>query len=411
MVNANGFTGKTDDEIINKAIRERDKDGIVVIPPRQNKTEPERDFWLIDSAILLPSNTTVILKNCKIKLSDNCRDNFFRSANCGLNNNDPEKITNIHVIGEGCSVLIGADHPRSTGDAGKHLYAPCPHDEKDLLSFGGWITDEEKANGKVERRNFHNHSYGTDFDKEGENKSGDWRNIGVLFANVEYFSIKNITIKDSHCWGISLEACRHGSIEKINFDSRLYKFIDGVKSNIENQDGIDLRNGCSDLLISDITGQTGDDVIALTAIAAKTCVFGGGYSTHVMHSDWGKRERGIKNIIIKNVAAKSFWCWVVRLLPVESTIENVIIDNVIDTSEDEVGGGILIGEADASYGRVLPDSAKNIAISNVIVNKAQSVLVKGYLTNSTITNVINRYENGLIVRTVRDNALTNVKIN
>ena len=410
MVNVNEFFGKTDDEIINKAIAGRDKDGIVVIPPRQSKTEPERDFWLIDNAILLPSDTTVILKNCKIKLSDRCRDNFFRSANCGLNENDPEKITNIHIIGEGVSILEGADHPRSTGDSGKLLCAPCPHDEKDILAFGGWISEEEKACGKVARGNFHNHTYGTDFDKEGENKRGDWRNIGILLANVEYFSIENVTIKDSHCWAISMEACSHGEVKKIDLDSRLYKYIDGVKSNIENQDGIDVRNSCHDLFISDITGQTGDDVVALTAIAATGCVSDNGYSSHVMHGDWEKRERGIKNVIIKNVIARSYWCWTIRLLPVESTIENVVIDNVIDTSGDEGGGGILIGEADASYGRVLPDSAKNIVISNVIINNTQSVYVKGYLTNSSITNVINRYESGQIIRTVRENALNNVKI-
>ena len=207
-----------------------------------------------------------------------------------------------------------------------------------------------------------------------------------------------------------MEACRHGKVEKIDLDSRLYKYIDGVKSNIENQDGIDVRNGCSDLNISDITGCTGDDVVALTAIKYFGKYEGGGVNTEIMHNDWEKRTAGIKNIVIRNVVARSYWCWVVRILPVETTIENVVIDGVIDTSEDEVGGGILIGEENASYGRVLPDSAKNVVISNVIANKTQSVLIKGYLTNSSIINIINRYENGQIVRTVRENALNNVRI-
>lgn len=408
MVKVNEFRGKNDSEIIQNAIDGRDKDGIVVISSRKNSTEPERDFWLLDSAILLPSDTTIILNNCKLKLSDRCRDNFFRSANCGMGQGDPEKLHNIHIIGEGFSILEGADHPRSTGDSGKFLYAPCPHDEKDILDFAGWISEEEKINKKVNHSNFHNHSYGTDFDKAGENKKGDWRNIGILFANVEHFSIENITIKDSHCWAISMETCRYGRVEKINFDSKLYKYIDGIKSNIENQDGIDVRNGCSDLVISDITGCTGDDVVALTAIAEFNGYQGGGFSIQVMHNDWSRRESGIKNIVVKNIVARSYWCWNVRLLPVETVIENIVIDNVIDTSEDEVGGGILIGEADASYGRVLPNSAKNVVISNVIANKTQAVLVKGYLTNSSLTNVINREKDGQIVRVIRENALDNV---
>ncbi|MBQ6980129.1 MAG: hypothetical protein IJQ07_05735 [Clostridia bacterium] len=122
-----------------------------------------------------------------------------------------------------------------------------------------------------------------------------------------------------------------------------------------------------------------------------------------MHNDWSRRERGIKNIV-----ARSYWCWNVRLLPIETVIENVVIDNVIDTWEYEVGGGILIGEADASYGRVLSNSTKNVVISKVIANKTQAVLVKGYLTNSFLTNVINREKNGQIIRVIRANVLDNV---
>ena len=84
MINVNDFNGINDSEIINKAIENRGPDGIVIIPPRSWKFEPERDYWLLDSAILLPANTTVVLQNCAIKLSDACRDNFFRSANSGL---------------------------------------------------------------------------------------------------------------------------------------------------------------------------------------------------------------------------------------------------------------------------------------------------------------------------------------
>ena len=130
MIYANDFTGKSDNEIIENAILKKDADGVVVIMPKK-----DGKAWLLDRAILLPSDTTVVLKNCKLKLSDKCRDNFFRSANCGIGKGDPEKLTNIHIIGEGFSVLEGADHPRATGDSSKTLHNPCPHDEKDLLLY------------------------------------------------------------------------------------------------------------------------------------------------------------------------------------------------------------------------------------------------------------------------------------
>ena len=86
MVNVNQFSGNSDNEMIENAIKNKQKDGIVVLPPRESDVDPERDFWLLDRAILLPENTTFILQNCKVKLSDKCRDNFFRTAKKGVTN-------------------------------------------------------------------------------------------------------------------------------------------------------------------------------------------------------------------------------------------------------------------------------------------------------------------------------------
>lgn len=72
MVFANNFKGKNDSEILNNAVKGRGKDGIVIISPRL--IDETRDYWLLDNAILLPENTTVVLQNVKIKLSDRCRE-------------------------------------------------------------------------------------------------------------------------------------------------------------------------------------------------------------------------------------------------------------------------------------------------------------------------------------------------
>ncbi|MBR2871840.1 MAG: hypothetical protein IKB98_10815, partial [Clostridia bacterium] len=115
MINVNDYKGRTDSERIENAMAHLDKDGIIQIPPREDLDG--RTEWLIDRAIILKDNTTVILQNSTIKLSDNCRDNFFRSGNCGLGIEDIKPMSNIHIIGVGQSVLMGADHPRATGDA------------------------------------------------------------------------------------------------------------------------------------------------------------------------------------------------------------------------------------------------------------------------------------------------------
>jgi hypothetical protein len=64
------------------------------------------------------------------------------------------------------------------------------------------------------------------------------------------------------------------TLRDLAFDSSGFKMIDGKRETILNQDGIDLRLGCHDILIENISGQTDDDLIALTAIprAGKTAV-------------------------------------------------------------------------------------------------------------------------------------------
>ncbi len=414
MCNANDYQGVSDNDRIEAAIRDC-KDGVVVISERKSDIEPERTYWLLDRAILIPENTTVILRNCKIKLSDKCRDNFFRSANCGIGIADPQPITNIHIKGEGLCILEGADHPRSTGDGSKILKNPCPKNKEDILKYADWITDEKRASGEIDFSDEHDYSYGTDAGKENESQYGDWRNVGILFANATYCSVENIKMVRYHAWGISWEACSQGYIDRVEFDACMSAEIDGMLSNTENQDGIDLRNGCHDITISNITGGTGDDVIALTAVRSKTYNDGGSMkNTQVMHSDWTRRETDIYNINIHNVSAysKGGICWVVRLLPVECNIYNVVINNIIDTSPEGYGaaGVILLGEPDGSYGKNLPGSIKNIIISNVIGNCNTTINLEGYLEDSVISDIVNKGKDCSVIRVARRNGLKNVKI-
>lgn len=412
MIYANDFIGNNDSEILNNAIKNRDSDGTVVITPRT--ADGTRDYWLLDSAILLPENTTVILRNVKIKLSDNCRDNFFRSANCGLGIESPKKIKNIHILGEGFCLLEGADHPRATGDASKIIHAPCPHFAEDICRVADWIPEERRSPDKLDFWDVHNYSYGTDATKPNESQYGDWRGIGILLANVDCFTVSGLRIKDSHGWAISLEACSNGRVEKIDFDARMHKLIDGIYMNVENEDGIDVRNGCHHVFISDITGCTGDDVIALTAIAANPVYKPGGSlrSTHVMHNDWTKRERDIHDIIIRNVIAHSYLCYTVRLLPAMANIYNVVIDGIIDTSpyiEQKYGGTILLGD-DNFYGENQPDSMRNITVSNIVCKSRTAVSVEGYLTDSVITNIVNCNPDCEAVSISRQNGINNVSV-
>ena len=227
--NPNDYQG-TDSERIAAAVADaKDRGGVVRIPPRVPDEVADRNYWLLDSAILLPSHTTLILDSCALKLSDACRDNFIRSANCGAGIEKVAPCEDIHIIGDGDVKLIGADHPRATGDSGKKL---------------------------GER------TYGTDAGKEGESQTGDWRNIGILLANVDRFTIKNISMINAHAWSVSLEKCANGTVENLRFDSTETREIDGQSVKVLNVDGVDLRKGCHNIVVSGIRGRTGDDLVA-----------------------------------------------------------------------------------------------------------------------------------------------------
>ncbi len=404
MRNVNDYEGASDVDRIEAAIRDR-RGNPVVISSRKSEQEPDRDWWLLDRAILLPGDTTVIIENCRIKLSDSCRDNFFRSANCGFCIDEPEKISNIHILGVGRAVLEGADHPRSTGDGSKHLENPCPKN----FSFSGApeLTWADR----------HGHTYGTDAGKEGESQYGDWRNIGILMANADHLSIENLCIIEQHAWAISLESCSHAKISHIEFQACMTRNIDGIDQNNENQDGINLRAGCHDVIISDITGTTGDDVIALTATCSARQRRPGGSlrSTHVMSNDFSRRGKDIRNVIIRNVLAyPAGGCLMLRLLALDGAeIRNVTVDGLVDASPDDfhTRNCIQIGEGvvgETVYGTPSECSVFNVTFSNIISNAKQVFDVAAGLQNAAVSNVIIRDPEGKISNLRRPELVKNV---
>ena len=388
FVTPNAFEG-SDVERINQAIRSVAGTGRRVVIPRHNSSATgDRDVWLIDSAILVQSDTTLELDGCHIKLSDRCRDNMIRSANCGLGVTEIEPMERIHIYGVGDVLLEGADHPRATGDGGKTL---------------------------GER------TYGTDAGVAGESQTGDWRNIGILLAHVEDFSIKGIALKDTHCWGISLERCAHGTLRDISFSADEFKVIDGTRETILNQDGVDLRLGCHDILIENTTGHTGDDLVALTAIAREQSVAGGTESTMVSAAvDRGDGLDDIRHIIIRNVRGYSRGGHhIVRLLNTSGVrMHDVILDGLIDTSPEGVRckAAVKIGDTHYGTGAAPVGDTSRIIISNVVSGAQHTVLLGGSLADSVITNIVRRGADGEPVtmaagpESVRDVTITNARV-
>ncbi len=360
-ITPNDFQG-SDSERINQAIAAAAATGKPVTIPKLNRAKDGvRDVWLLDSAILVQSGTTLALENCHIKLSDRCRDNFIRSGNCGVGITDIAPMSDIHIAGVGSVLLEGADHPRATGDAAKTL--------------------GEK-------------SYGTDAGVAGESQTGDWRNIGILLAFVEHFSIENLRIKDSHCWAVSLERCAFGRVRDIDFASTGSRMIDGVSKTILNQDGLDLRQGCHDIDIENITGYTGDDLVALTNILHEDRPAGSTISTMVSAgNNRGDGADDIRYVTLRNVRG---YCagghHIVRFLNASGLkIHDVTFDGLIDTS----GSGkrdraaLKIGDNNPKWGGVTPlGDTYRIFVSNIMSRAEHTILIAGSLSESAIMNVI-----------------------
>ncbi len=360
----NDFIG-SDIEKINAAIASATgTTNCVKIFKRRGNGADDRDFWLIDSAIFVPGNMTLIVSDCKIKLSNRCRDNFIRSANTL----DPAvpRIHNVHITGEGKAVFEGADDPRSTGDAVKVL---------------------------GER------TYGSDTGKAGETPTGDWRNIGILLVRVSDFSLKNIEVVNSHSWAISLEYCTDGAISNLGFFSDGYMVINGKEERTLNKDGLDLRRGSRNITIENIYGATGDDLVALTSIPANIRPAGQFGEHEFLGGSENIEEEHTYNISIKNVKGYSAGhCNIVRFLNAGGIkMYNIFLDGVEDTSPEanHCGSTVRVGDTVAAWGGVAPmGDTHDITVKNVISYSKAAIFIGGSLTDSSFSNVKNLNSEG-----------------
>lgn len=384
----NDFCG-SDIEKIQSAVNAAAKNGgKVIITARRPDKSSDRDFWLIDSAILLPSNTTLILDNCRIKLSDRCRDNMIRSANCGMGVESVPPVSNIRICGIGKAVLEGADNPRATGDSGKTLY----------------VTDPQSRQ-----------SYGTDAGKSGESQTGDWRNIMILLVNVNDFSLENLNIIDSHCWAVSLEYCTRGTVKNLHFESRQYKMINGKKHRILNQDGLDLRRGCSYIDIENISGFSGDDLIALTVLPGKLRQPGVPGTTEMCGAKENMRDNDTHDIRIRNVTG---FCagghHIVRFLNASGVkLYNITLENLFDTSPAgfRCKAAVKIGDRNPAWGGGTPlGDTHSFKLHNIVSKAESAILIGGSLAESKISQVLNlNPENPVIVPQSGENNIRNVE--
>lgn len=310
-----------------------------------------RGDWEIKAAIRLPSNFTLILEDCHLRLADGCYASIF------VNEHNETEIgktvdgtdRNISIIGRGNAILDGGEY-----------------------NGLGEMTPPEKRPAPLYKNNL------------------------ILFTNVNGFKISGLKCINQRWWATNFIYCRNGSIENMDFcadDRRFDKdrtlvhgLIQGDNySNIyvKNADGIDLREGCQNIVIENITGFTEDDTIALTGLAGK---LEAAFRVEGLSSD-------ICNVKINNIRAAAF-CSIVRLLNQgEIKLHDIEIDGVFDTSENSphlnrgarairVGDKYLYGPRHCTK-----DETYNISIKNVYAAGISALALAGEIGNLVICGI------------------------
>ena len=334
---------KNGGNIIQKLINEAVKSGTYKATVTGN--------YEIEKTILIPSGFYLVLENCYLRMADNTFCNMFTNENCRTEKGRTKAGTdrNITIEGKGTAVLDGG------------LY-----------------------NGLGERNSL----------KDG-NPHVSVNNM-ILFANVDGFKISGLSIRNQRWWAMNFIYCCHGKIRDIDFCSNpivvdangnesvgFHNTPDQSDHLVKNGDGIDLRAGCHDIVIENITGFCEDDTIAFTGLKGRV---------EKLYAVDGESD-DMYNLIVRNVNACSF-CAIVRLLNQSGVkLYNVLIDGVYDASRsceymDKGMYGIRIGDV-YMYGsrHATEDECYNITVKNVFVRAKHVLEIAGNMKKVTLENI------------------------
>lgn len=247
--------------------------------------------WIIDSEVRLPSNFTLILENCHLRMADGVYSNLFVNEHHGteIGRTSDGTDRNISILGRGEAILDGGE-------------------------YNGLSESTQLQNGLPPI----------------------WKNNLLLFTNVKGFRVSGISCRNQRWWALNFVYCSHGYIGNIDFracdvcvdkNGNLYHGLSWKKYSeilVKNADGIDLRQGCHDIEIEHITGFTEDDTIALTGLNGR---LEQAFAVDSLSSD-------ICRIKIKDVRTASL-CSMVRLLNQGGVcLYDVVIEDIYDASAE-----------------------------------------------------------------------------
>lgn len=328
-VNSAELFGNDDSETIQNAITAACEDGCrKIVIPRYNMRSDNTE-WRIARCILIPSDFTVVLDNCYMVQETGVFQNMFANSYAfDLDKRSAEyEQKNIKIIGVGNVILDGGKHNRLR--------------EKTTRQFG---------------------------------LPTIFLNNMMFWLNVNGLEIENINIQHQRYWAINHVFTRNVKLKNIHFYAIPH---------VNNLDGIDLRVGCNNFTMENITGRTGDDIIALTALW--------GYSEK-QNAIEGK-DPDIHDVKMRNIKGDPTRCYCVRLLNHDGNkIYNIDVDTIMDTSDyvRKIRINCAFGMGSPIYYKVKPmaeGELYNINVKNITTRSANAVFFNYALEDSKISNI------------------------
>ena len=222
-----------------------------------------------------------------------------------------------------------------------------------------------------------------------------WVNNMILFTNVRRFRVEGLHMTNQRWWASNFIGCSEGTIRHLSFladhtsvteDGTVLNVLRAGKYHeirVKNADGVDLRAGCHDIVIEDITGFTEDDTVALTCLPGKL-------EKEFLPPD---AEYEIRDITVRNVHSSSC-CSIVRLLAQGGAqMHRILVEDVSDTSNAETyytGHAhtvVNLGDSQAySKPQATPDTVTDITIRKVGAH-VEPLLVRGAVSRLTAESI------------------------
>jgi len=336
--------GANDSQTIQNAIAAAEADGSrrIVIPRYNARTD--KNEWRIPVAICVPSHFTIVLDNCYMVQETGVYDQMFTNSNTrnpALAKTPEGHQEDISILGRGNVILDGGVHNRMLEKTHRNLF---PGD------------------------------------------TGMFPNTMFFWVNVSNLHVEDIHIENQRWWAMTHTCCTDVFLKNLDFYAIPH---------VTNMDGIDLRVGCSNFTIENITGRTGDDTLALTALATEQRWHVDGF------------DNDIHDVKIRNMKSDPYTQYVVRLLNQDgSQIYNLDMDTLMDvsdyTTKKRCGTCLCIGSP--YYFKERPvqlGELRNVTARNITTRGGDGILLGGTAQNIHLSN-IKTYRDNLNGLGVRD---------